>query len=800
MESRLNQSLHVASTRVLAFGLAGTIAQAVESLLPVEIVVSPDEAGFFARLMEYDPKVLVIVSSDMGVHYESILRRVRQDFSADALPVIYGLGLGSDDALMRRLVHDLGVRKLLGSPFDAWSVATGLASILDLPLPARADRLASAMTVKDDIVEGFLRSASKQMAVLQDTVVKLMEGGAPPDRRLEAAGLASRLAAAFSTRKMNGGSTALREAAGLLSPESLLDGSQLVRLCNLVMDAEEVLRLSDPRGTPVWSHAEPPLVLLFTCRKELTERVQQAFPGQVWSIDPRDGTPASGAAVSPLLTVVDFLSDVPGELLIKAVEESSRSMPPNPVLVLADPQATMGRIEVARLGARGIVGETELLHAINDGVRLLELSAPKVLVVDDEVSTLEALARALSSAGLQVITLSDSLDMVQTLHSQQPDVVVLDAHMPLMDGLDLIKWMRADPAWKSLPVIALLPTPAESDRALALEAGANDFIAKPVGSLELITRTRHWMDVSALHRSHVVQGQRATSMGDVESADETIKRLLSIARREGLPLSLVALDVDELATINAHHGVAHGNALLHSLERTLLKALRYEDVVVRLGGDEFVLALVGAKKEDAVLRVQFLLRQFHDESVSRGDRTHPAVSGAVAEYPANGADLPTLYQALDRALSLAKTNGGNQIMVAPEGPSVPVMTEVYDVVVVDGDQGVTDLLERALGTKKYRSRVYRTGEDALAELIDGNIIVRARTIVLDLDLPGTDGLAVLRALAEHGIVRRSRILVLSDRSTEEDVLASFEYGAFDHIAKPFSLPVLMQRILRALRG
>jgi diguanylate cyclase (GGDEF)-like protein len=799
VESRLSQDVHAAPIRLLAFGLAGSIAQVVESLLPVEIMVSPDEAALSAGLTEPDLKLLVIVSTDMGVHYEAILRRIRQDFPANALPVVYGLGLGTDDALMRRLVHDLGVRKLLGSPFDAWTLAAALAPILDVPLPAPADRFASAVAVKDDIVEGFIRSASKQMSVLQDTVAKLMESGAPRERRIEAADIAYRLAAALHTQKMNRGSTALREAAGLLSPESALDGSQLVRLCNLVMDAEEVLRLSDPRSTPIWSHADPPLILLLTSRHDLTELVEQAFPGRVWSIDPRDGTPASRAAVSPLLTVVDFLSDVPGELLMKALEDSSRSVPPNPVLVLADLRGTIGRIQVARLGARGLVSEPDLLHAIKDGLRLLDLAAPKTLVVDDEASTLEALAGALSSAGLQVVTLSDPLEFIHALNRHQPDVVVLDAQMPFMDGLDLIKWMRADPAWKSLPAIALIPTPAECHRALALQAGADDFIAKPVGSLELITRTRHWMEVSVRHRSHVVQ--RATPMGDVEGADETIKRLLSLARREGLPLSLVALDVDELATINARYGVVHGNALLQRLEKTLLKALRYEDVVVRLGGDEFVLALVGAKKEDAAFRVQFLLRQFRDAAVSEGEDTlHPGVTGAVAEYPGDGADLATLYKALDRALSVAKTNGGNQIMVAAEGPAVPMMTEVYDVVVVDGDQGVTDLLERALRTKKYRSRVYRTGEEALAELLDGHITVRARTIVVDLDLPGMDGLAVLRSLAEHGIVRRSRILVLSDRSTEEDVLASFEYGAFDHIAKPFSLPVLMQRILRALRG
>ena len=80
-----------------------------------------------------------------------------------------------------------------------------------------------------------------------------------------------------------------------------------------------------------------------------------------------------------------------------------------------------------------------------------------------------------------------------------------------------------------------------------------------------------------------------------------------------------------------------------------------------------------------------------------------------------------------------------------------------------------------------------------------NPSLKAKLVLLDVDLPGLDGLGVLRRLAREGVTQRTRVIMLTLRATEEEVLASLELGAFDHIGKPFSVPVLMQRIKRAIQ-
>lgn len=76
--------------------------------------------------------------------------------------------------------------------------------------------------------------------------------------------------------------------------------------------------------------------------------------------------------------------------------------------------------------------------------------------------------------------------------------------------------------------------------------------------------------------------------------------------------------------------------------------------------------------------------------------------------------------------------------------------------------------------------------------------IRARVVLLDVRLPSVDGLSVLRNLAQNGVAQRTRFIMLTARSAETEVLTALKLGAFDHVAKPFSLPVLLQRIHRAL--
>lgn len=71
-------------------------------------------------------------------------------------------------------------------------------------------------------------------------------------------------------------------------------------------------------------------------------------------------------------------------------------------------------------------------------------------------------------------------------------------------------------------------------------------------------------------------------------------------------------------------------------------------------------------------------------------------------------------------------------------------------------------------------------------------------VLLDVDIPGLNGFDVLHRLQSHGVLSHLRVIMLTARAGENEVVTSLSQGAFDHIAKPFSLPILMQRIRRAL--
>jgi len=72
--------------------------------------------------------------------------------------------------------------------------------------------------------------------------------------------------------------------------------------------------------------------------------------------------------------------------------------------------------------------------------------------------------------------------------------------------------------------------------------------------------------------------------------------------------------------------------------------------------------------------------------------------------------------------------------------------------------------------------------------------------VLEVDLPGRDGFTLLRAFGRDDVLARSRVIVLTGRANEPEVLRAFDLGASDHVAKPFSVQVLLQRVRRAIHG
>jgi putative two-component system response regulator len=115
---------------------------------------------------------------------------------------------------------------------------------------------------------------------------------------------------------------------------------------------------------------------------------------------------------------------------------------------------------------------------------------PRVAVIEDDGSVRRLLGRVLDAAGYDVIAAGDGETGLRLIHEHQPDLVVLDITLPRLDGLEVCRRLRSDPRTLTLPVIVLTTHTSMEDMAAALDAGADDFIAKPFHRLELLARLR----------------------------------------------------------------------------------------------------------------------------------------------------------------------------------------------------------------------------------------------------------------------------------------------------------------------
>jgi CheY-like chemotaxis protein len=131
----------------------------------------------------------------------------------------------------------------------------------------------------------------------------------------------------------------------------------------------------------------------------------------------------------------------------------------------------------------------ERLHNSNEA-----LHNRKVLVVDDDARNIFALATLLENHEMEVITATNGRQAIELIQGTDDlNVVLMDIMMPEMDGYQTMREIRKDPRFRSLPILALTAKAMKGDREKCLEAGASDYIAKPVNTEQLLSLLRVWL-------------------------------------------------------------------------------------------------------------------------------------------------------------------------------------------------------------------------------------------------------------------------------------------------------------------
>ena len=124
---------------------------------------------------------------------------------------------------------------------------------------------------------------------------------------------------------------------------------------------------------------------------------------------------------------------------------------------------------------------------------------PKILVVDDQIANLQLMEALLLPLGYEVVLAQNGEEALQKIKEIPPDVILLDIMMPGMDGFEVAKRLREDEETRAIPIVMVTALSEAEDRIRALEAGANDFLSKPVDKAELRATVASQVEIKAYH-------------------------------------------------------------------------------------------------------------------------------------------------------------------------------------------------------------------------------------------------------------------------------------------------------------
>jgi diguanylate cyclase (GGDEF)-like protein len=375
------------------------------------------------------------------------------------------------------------------------------------------------------------------------------------------------------------------------------------------------------------------------------------------------------ATETPDIVLLDLSFSESTEGGFELLEELATRQPSIPTVVFTAKESFADRVRVARLGGKGFLQKSISTNQVMEAIsQVLQQSSPpvaKILVVDWEPQILDLMRTLLEPWGFKLTLVEDARQFWDVLEQSNPDLLVLNMEMPDVSGIELCKVVRNDPRWYQLPVLFLSAQKNPQTVQQVFTVGADDYICKPIVPEELLARILNRLDKER-YRRHLAEIDSLTGVTNRRTSIEQLTRLLNLARRQQQPCCFIILDLDNFKQINDRYGHDLGDRVLRALGKLLKQAFRREDVIARWGGEEFVLGLYNMTKQASINRLTDFLADFRQQEFGDAERVtfQVSFSAGVAQYPIDGTNLDTLYQAADTALYQAKATGKNQILGA----------------------------------------------------------------------------------------------------------------------------------------
>jgi DNA-binding response OmpR family regulator len=387
-----------------------------------------------------------------------------------------------------------------------------------------------------------------------------------------------------------------------------------------------------------------------------------------------------------------------------------------------------------------------------------------VLLVEDEPVQRQIMTAQLRQLGHRVSAVERGEDVLAAARETTPDLILLDVELPGIDGYAVCRMLKADPALAAIPVAFLSAHGSIDHRVTGLANGAEDFLTKPIDPRELTLR------LQLMTRRG--RRQEPAAVYSVLSYDGFCDQARGELQRDRAAFALIRTPAGRVADVAAF----------------ARDEIRRRDLCGEWDRSHVALLLPDTSGPAACARVASIVEKY------RADGVTGVYAGVAAASTAASRTLEELVEEADEALAVARYENQAAARKSDE-PRRDAAGQVDHplVLVADDDPDVVRILDSHLAAGGYRRMLTFDGVRALEE-------IRAQTpdvLVLDLMMPRMTGFDVLAGIRD--VEPRPRVIVLSARGREEDVVRAFGLGADDFIAKPFNPQELLARIARLVK-
>jgi diguanylate cyclase (GGDEF)-like protein len=297
-----------------------------------------------------------------------------------------------------------------------------------------------------------------------------------------------------------------------------------------------------------------------------------------------------------------------------------------------------------------------------------------ILIIDDSRTARRQICEILRASGLflEFREAGDGMEGFRRLLDRPADIILCDLEMPGLDGGKFLQMLASREELTSIPVIMLTGQADQEAKVRLLGQGASDYVTKPFDPAELLARVKVQLKIkdlqdclreSNLRLQELAATDPLTGLANRRTLMSSLEREFRRSQRNGAPLALLMVDVDNFKRVNDRFGHQQGDRVLESVAGVLREHLRPYDLAARFGGEEFCLLLPETSLEEAV-RAGQRVRQTVSELTFSGPLVplRLTVSLGAAVFP--GSEIATtedLIRASDQALYRAKAAGRNRL-------------------------------------------------------------------------------------------------------------------------------------------